>query len=95
MNAQRILALLNLVPLALGGLGGGAWNLIRAIPTFISLAREVMKFLHEFQDYRERVEKLRQLRNGIQASRAGDPSQLTALFNGKASDATPPAPPQP
>lgn len=87
---QRLLTILSALPLVFNGLGGGLWNLIKALPTFIALGREILRFLHEVRDYRERVEKLKEFHAAVKTR---DTAKINQLFG--SGEVPPPSQPQP
>lgn len=62
----------------------GLLTLIKALPDLIAVLRELMKFIHEAQDYIERWEKTKKMHQAIKKAReTGDTSGLDELFGGR------------
>jgi hypothetical protein len=74
---------------ALPALGGGFFVLLKAMPALIGLAREVIQFLHQVDDYYERWALVKEFREAVRvAKETGDTSAIEKLFGGK-KDASP------
>jgi hypothetical protein len=59
----------------------GLYILIKAIPDFLNLAKEIMKFLHELEDYLDRKNRLKELKEAVKDARENkDTSKLDQLF---------------
>ena len=59
----------------------GLFVLLRSVPDFLKLAREIFSILHGVIDYFERRQKLQQLKDGLKDAReTGDTSKLESLF---------------
>jgi hypothetical protein len=75
---MNVLTFLAKVPLGLS-------QLALAIPSLVNVFMEVMKALHEVDDYRERRERAKQLAAAIQDARVNkDTALLEALLKGSA-----------
>lgn len=62
----------------------GLWVLLQATPAFLQLAKEILKFLHEVENYRERKRRLEETVAAVQKARQDkDTSGLDALFAGE------------
>jgi len=61
----------------------GLITLIKAVPDFLKLAKEIMGFLHEVADYFERHKKLKELKDALEKARKEkDTRGLDELFGG-------------
>lgn len=62
----------------------GLWQFIKALPTLISIGKQIFAFLHEVQDYVDRRAKAKDLEAALKKSReTGDTSAIEDLFNPK------------
>jgi hypothetical protein len=60
----------------------GLFALLKAIPDFLRLGKEIMTFLHSISDYWERKNKLGELKDAVKEAREKkDTSKLEAIFN--------------
>lgn len=72
----------------MGAFFKGAVELIKALPLFIAVGKEIIALLHQVADFVERRKKLSELRDAMQkANQTGDTSDVEAIFRG-----TPPSP---
>lgn len=60
----------------------GFWELVKALPTLISIAKQIFAFLHEVQDYVDRRKKAGELDAALKKAReTKDTSDVEKIFN--------------